>query len=83
MESDIEYLMSRLSKIEGFGDTGENLVGIVRSKKLPEKKAEPVAVAKPESNTEPAATKDSSEEPKEKSDADSDKPSEEPKEESK
>ncbi|KAI1771934.1 putative GARP complex component [Hypoxylon cercidicola] len=81
MKSDIEYLVTRLGKIEGFGDTGENLLGIIRSKKLPEKKAEPTTTAS-DSNAEPVAKKDSSEDSK-KNDADGDKPSEEPKEESK
>ncbi|KAI0599165.1 Vps54-like protein-domain-containing protein [Biscogniauxia sp. FL1348] len=41
MESDIEYLISRLSKIDGFGDTGEQLSNIVKGKK-----PEPSASAK-------------------------------------
>ncbi|KAI0851578.1 Vps54-domain-containing protein [Daldinia vernicosa] len=49
MESDIEYLISRLSKIDGFGDTGDSLLGIVKTKK-PEKQPEPPASDnKPES----------------------------------
>ncbi|OTB06078.1 hypothetical protein M426DRAFT_319155 [Hypoxylon sp. CI-4A] len=54
MESDIEYLISRLGKIDGFGDTGENLLKIVKAKK-PEKKPEPEVKpeAKLEGNTEP------------------------------
>ncbi|KAL7625372.1 hypothetical protein AAE478_004589 [Parahypoxylon ruwenzoriense] len=48
MGSDIEYLISRLSKIDGFGDTGDHLLSIVKSKK-PDK-PEP---AVPESSTEP------------------------------
>ena len=53
MESDIEYLISRLNKIDGFGDTGDSLLGIVKSKK-PEKKPEP----------EPAKQDDKPESPK-------------------
>lgn len=34
MASDINYLITRLSKIEGFGDTGEYLLNIVNSKKV-------------------------------------------------
>lgn len=82
MESDIKYLIDRLAKIDGFGDTGESLLSIVRSKKLPEKKVEPV-VAKPETTPEQGAKKDSSEDTKEKSDTNGDKPAEEAKQESK
>lgn len=42
MESDIEYLISRLSKIDGFRDTGDSLLGIIKTKK-PEKQPEPPA----------------------------------------
>ncbi|KAI0135673.1 Vps54-domain-containing protein [Daldinia grandis] len=42
MESDMEYLISRLSKIDGFGDTGDSLLGIIKTKK-PEKQPEPPA----------------------------------------
>ncbi|KAI1178517.1 Vps54-like protein-domain-containing protein [Nemania sp. FL0916] len=34
IESDINYLIARLGKIEGFGDVGDHLLGIVTSKKL-------------------------------------------------
>lgn len=34
MEQDINYLISRLGKIEGFGDTGEKLLGVVKDKKV-------------------------------------------------
>jgi vacuolar protein sorting-associated protein 54 len=33
MEKDIEYLNNRLSKINGFGETGNSLLAIVRAKK--------------------------------------------------
>ncbi|KAI0437944.1 Vps54-like protein-domain-containing protein [Xylaria telfairii] len=33
MESDINYLIARLVKIDGFGDTGDHLLNIVKSKK--------------------------------------------------
>ena len=46
MEQDVNYLISRLSKIEGFADTGKKLLGVVKEKKvepLPEEeKAEEV-----------------------------------------
>ncbi|KAI2466529.1 putative GARP complex component [Annulohypoxylon bovei var. microspora] len=51
MESDIEYLISRLSKIDGFGETGDHLLAIATSKK-PEPKPEPI---KPDSNSTEAA----------------------------
>ncbi|KAI0169604.1 Vps54-domain-containing protein [Hypoxylon sp. FL1284] len=82
MESDVEYLVSRLGKIEGFGDTGENLLGIIRSKKPPEKKAEPTTTAAKTESSAAEKQQDNNESTKEKSDADA-KPSEEPKEESK
>ncbi|KAI0398129.1 Vps54-domain-containing protein [Xylariaceae sp. FL0594] len=40
MESDVDYLISELGKIDGFGDLGDHLLGIIRSKRstlLPEK----------------------------------------------
>ncbi|KAI0205187.1 Vps54-like protein-domain-containing protein [Astrocystis sublimbata] len=33
MESDMEYLIARLGKNDGFGDTGEHLLSIVKAKK--------------------------------------------------
>ncbi|KAI8630341.1 Vps54-domain-containing protein [Xylariaceae sp. FL1651] len=33
MESDIEYLIARLGKIDGFGDTGDHLLKIIKSKR--------------------------------------------------
>lgn len=47
MESDIEYLVNRLGKIDGFGNTGDSLLSIIRSKKIPEKKAEPIPAPAP------------------------------------
>ncbi|KAI0893342.1 putative GARP complex component [Annulohypoxylon nitens] len=55
MESDIEYLINQLSKIDGFGDTGDSLLAIAISKK-PEPKPDP----KPE----PAKADTSNGEPK-------------------
>ncbi|KAI1103274.1 putative GARP complex component [Jackrogersella minutella] len=49
MESDIQYLIARLGKLDGFGDTGDSLLAVVISKK-PEPDPEPV---KPEPDTEP------------------------------
>ncbi|KAI1337513.1 Vps54-like protein-domain-containing protein [Xylariaceae sp. FL0016] len=34
MKSDIEYLNARLGKIDGFGDAGDHLLNIVKSKKV-------------------------------------------------
>lgn len=34
MQSDINYLNNRLSKVDGFGDTGDYLLNIVNSKKI-------------------------------------------------
>lgn len=49
MKSDINYLNGRLSKIDGFGDTGDYLLNIVNSKKI-----DPPAPAVPtKDNTEP------------------------------
>ena len=46
MKQDIDYFVARLGKIEGFGDTGNKLLGVVKEKKvepLPEEeKAEEV-----------------------------------------
>jgi vacuolar protein sorting-associated protein 54 len=33
MESDINYFITRLGKINGFGDVGDHLLGIVMSKR--------------------------------------------------
>jgi vacuolar protein sorting-associated protein 54 len=34
MQSDINHLNSRLSKIDGFGDTGDYLINIINSKRI-------------------------------------------------
>ena len=34
MEQDIDYFVARLGKIEGFGDTGNKLLGVVKEKKV-------------------------------------------------
>lgn len=34
MQADIGYLNTRLSKLDGFGDTGEYLLNIVNAKKI-------------------------------------------------
>lgn len=77
MESDIEYLTGRLSKIDGFGDTGEHLLGIVKSKKPAQAVATETPVttengsageSKEEESKADGAT---SEEPKEKSSSES------------
>ncbi|KAH8664290.1 Vps54-like protein-domain-containing protein [Xylariales sp. PMI_506] len=41
MQSDINYLISRLSKIDGFGNTGEHLLNIIKEKKVEEPPAVP------------------------------------------
>jgi len=33
MESDANYLIARLGKIEGFGDVGDHLLAVIKSKK--------------------------------------------------
>ncbi len=33
MESDINHLIARLGQVDGFGDTGNHLLNIVKSKK--------------------------------------------------
>ncbi|KAI8958223.1 Vps54-domain-containing protein [Daldinia sp. FL1419] len=61
MESDIEYLVSRLGKIEGFENTGDHLLGIIKTKK-PTLQPEP-APTPSEEKSEPVKTEgDSSEE---------------------
>ncbi len=34
MERDVDFLVSRLSKIDGFGDTGDKLLTVVKAKKV-------------------------------------------------
>lgn len=34
MEKDIEFLISRLGKIEGFGDMGDSLLAVAKAKKV-------------------------------------------------
>jgi hypothetical protein len=50
MQGDVEYLETRLSKVDGFGDTSQYLMNIVRSKKVD---IDPVPEAKSSSETEP------------------------------
>ncbi|KAI2615869.1 Vps54-domain-containing protein [Hypoxylon sp. NC1633] len=47
MGSDIEYLASRLSKIDGFGDTGDHLLSIVKAKKPTQPVPVPENIAQP------------------------------------
>lgn len=54
MQSDINYLITRLSKIDGFGDTGEYLLNIVNSKKVD---SPPPAVPEKDAGSEPNGTK--------------------------
>ncbi|KAI1455246.1 Vps54-domain-containing protein [Annulohypoxylon moriforme] len=58
MESDIEYLISRLSKIDGFNDTGDGLLAIAVSKK-PEPKPEEVNAETGNAETEKKENGDS------------------------
>lgn len=46
MQSDINYLNSRLAKIEGFGDTGDYLLNVVKSKKVESPPPPPAVPAK-------------------------------------
>ncbi|EMR64383.1 putative garp complex component protein [Eutypa lata UCREL1] len=71
MEQDINFLISRLNKIEGFGDTGEKLLAIVKTKKVEDPPPDQVE-AEDEKNgdasgdvTKADETKSSNEEPKE------------------
>ncbi|KAI0429511.1 Vps54-like protein-domain-containing protein [Xylaria sp. FL1042] len=41
MESDINHLVARLGQVDGFGDTGEHLLNIVKSKKPEQVAAKP------------------------------------------
>lgn len=71
MQSDINYLITRLSKIDGFGDTGEYLLNIVNSKKVDSPPpAVPEKDAGSDANGTKADEKGNSEEP-EKKDGDS------------
>jgi vacuolar protein sorting-associated protein 54 len=53
MQADIGYLNTRLSKLDGFGDTGEYLLKIVNSKKI-----ETPPPALPEKDTVDATAED-------------------------
>ncbi|KAI1332121.1 Vps54-domain-containing protein [Xylariaceae sp. FL0255] len=41
MQADIEYLISRLGKLDGFGNTGDHLLQIAKSKKITEQATKP------------------------------------------
>ncbi|KAI0490476.1 Vps54-like protein-domain-containing protein [Xylaria cf. heliscus] len=58
MESDINYLMARLSKIDGFGDTGDHLLNIVKSKKPEQVMAAPKSSTEMELEKKDSASKD-------------------------
>lgn len=49
MNNDIEFLTTKLGKLDGFGDTGEYLQRIIKSKQVKTVEVEPV--------TEPATEK--------------------------
>lgn len=55
MESDINYLIARLSKIEGFGTTGDHLLNIVKSKRA----AQAAVKSSPETQLEKKEDSDS------------------------
>lgn len=67
MELDINYLIARLVKIDGFGDTGDHLLNIVKSKKSAQATASAAAAAA-------AAAKSSSDTQLEKKDSDNKDP---------
>jgi vacuolar protein sorting-associated protein 54 len=47
MESDLDYLVSRLGKIDGFGDAGDYLLNIVKSKRSEQADAKAKSEEKP------------------------------------
>ncbi|KAI1126017.1 Vps54-like protein-domain-containing protein [Nemania abortiva] len=53
MEADINYFTGRLEKIDGFGDTGDFLLNIVKSKKSAQAAAAAAAAAKTSSESKP------------------------------
>ncbi|KAI1354871.1 Vps54-like protein-domain-containing protein [Xylaria sp. FL0043] len=70
MESDINHLVARLGQIDGFGDTGEHLLNIVKSKKPDQVAAKPSEEkdsgskdAKPDSTADEDAQKASTDNP--------------------
>ncbi len=48
MIRDVEHFQSRLGKIDGFGDAGEHLMAIVKSKEVEKKAASPPPAAESE-----------------------------------
>ncbi|KAI1821568.1 Vps54-like protein-domain-containing protein [Xylaria intraflava] len=66
MESDINYLISRLGKIDGFRDTGDHLLNIIKSKKPTPSTTEDNSEGKPQE------TDSTSLDPKAKTTVDSD-----------
>lgn len=61
MEQDINFLVSRLGKIEGFGDTGDTLLSIVKAKKVEDPPTEEPAEGEKTSNGDGAGEKDNEE----------------------
>jgi vacuolar protein sorting-associated protein 54 len=72
MNNDIEFLITKLGKLDGFGDTGEYLQRIIKSKqvKTVEPATEPTSEKKEdeskENETTPSAEAAESKEPAEK-----------------
>ncbi|KAI8947249.1 Vps54-like protein-domain-containing protein [Xylaria longipes] len=60
MDSDINYLIARLGKIDGFGDTGDHLLNIVKSKKS----EQATTAAKSSSETQPERKDSDGKDPK-------------------
>jgi vacuolar protein sorting-associated protein 54 len=48
MKSDVEYLITRLGKVEGFGDVGDRLLAVIKSKKSAQIPVKSTAEEKPE-----------------------------------
>jgi vacuolar protein sorting-associated protein 54 len=60
MIRDVEYIISKIHKIDGFGETGEHLLRIVRAKEVAQAAPPPEPAPPPEASTptveEPAAS---------------------------
>ena len=65
MLHDIEFFQSRLSKIDGFEDTGEYLLGIIRSREVKSAPAAPATAAPPVSSAPPPAVEEGPQAPTE------------------
>lgn len=73
MESDINYLIARLGKIDGFGTTGDHLLNIVKSKRSAQaavKSSAETQLERKDSNSKDPKTDGTTEEDSEKKPAD-------------